>query len=162
MRGVVFAAHNKIGVRGRKLMGSGNHRDSGQSGFTLLELVIVVAIVGILAAIAYPSYEAQMRKSRRAAAQSYLMDLAQRQKQYLLDARAYADTEAKLSATTPGDVSPYYTIAITADAMDATCAVDAAAPAPKFTITAAAQGAQVPDGDLKIDNRGTRCPLTKW
>jgi type IV pilus assembly protein PilE len=138
-------------------MGSGNHRDLGRSGFTLLELVIVVAIVGILAAIAYPSYQAQMRKSHRASAQSYLMDLAQRQKQYLLDARSYAPDTATLSAPMPGDVSPFYTIAI-----DNTKAIDPAAPAPAFTITATAIGSQVPDGDLAIDNQGTKQPSTKW
>lgn len=133
------------------------------SGFTLLELVIVVVIVGILAAIAYPSYQEHLKKSRRAAAQSYLMDLAQREQQYLLDARTYAANEVALSAVAPADVSQFYTIAIdNANAMDNTCAIDAAAPVPKFMITATAIGAQVSDGDLKIDNRGTKCPSTKW
>ena len=133
------------------------------SGFTLLELVIVVVIVGILAAIAYPSYQEHLKKSRRAAAQSYLMDLAQREQQYLLDARTYAANEVALSAVAPADVSQFYTIAIdNANAMDNTCAIDAAAPVPKFMITATPIGAQVSDGDLKIDNRGTKCPSTKW
>ena len=84
-------------------------------GFTLIELLIVLAVVAILALIALPSYQAQIRKGHRAAAQSYMMDLAQRQAQYLLDARAYASTEAALGyTTTPPDVAPYYTIGIAA------------------------------------------------
>jgi type IV pilus assembly protein PilE len=142
----------------------GDSRKS-RSGFTLLELVIVVAIVAVLAAIAIPSYQEHLRKGRRAAAQSYLMDLAQRQQQYLLDARAYAPDPTALSAPTPNDVVPYYTIAIdNGNALNnpTSCGIDAAAPAPKFMITATAIGAQVADGDLKLDNRGTKCPSTKW
>ena len=48
-------------------------------GFTLIELMIVVAVVGILAAIAYPSYLDSVRKSRRADAQAALTELAQKQ-----------------------------------------------------------------------------------
>jgi type IV pilus assembly protein PilE len=138
-------------------MRAGDSRKS-LSGFTLLELVIVVVIVGVLAMIAYPSYQDQLRKSRRASAQSYLMDLAQRQQRYLLDARVYAGAEATLNpAGTPGDVSPFYTIAI-----DNTKALDPAAPAPAFTITATAVGSQVVDGNLAIDNQGAKQPSTKW
>jgi len=124
------------------------------SGFTLLELLIVIAVVAILAAIALPSYQSQIRKGHRAAAQSYLMDLAQRQGQYLLATRSYASTEAALGyATTPADVGPYYTI----DPFT----VPAVSP-PAFTITARAIGAQLADGDLTIDNQGTKTPADKW
>ncbi len=47
------------------------------AGFTLIEVMIVVAIIGILAAIAYPSYQDHVRKSRRADAQTALLELAQ-------------------------------------------------------------------------------------
>ena len=123
-------------------------------GFTLIELVIVMAVIAILAAIALPSYQAQIRKGHRAAAQSYMMDLAQRQAQYLRDARAYASSEPALGyAATPADVASHYAI----DPF----AVPAVSP-PAFTITARAIGAQVADGDLAIDNQGTKTPADKW
>ncbi|PCH60708.1 MAG: hypothetical protein COC05_03630 [Gammaproteobacteria bacterium] len=54
-------------------------------GFTLIEVLIVVAIVGILAAIAYPSYVEQINKSRRADAQTALIELAARLQEYYID-----------------------------------------------------------------------------
>jgi type IV pilus assembly protein PilE len=122
-------------------------------GFTLIEVLTVVAIVAILAAIAYPSYQAQIRKGNRAATQSYMMDLAQREAQYLLDARAYASTAAALGyAATPADVARYYTIGIAAPVVSP----------PAFTITATATGAQAADGGLTLDNQGTKTPSGKW
>lgn len=53
--------------------------DQSQQGFSLIELMMVIAIVGILASIAYPLYTNSVVKSNRAAAQSYLMELAQAQ-----------------------------------------------------------------------------------
>ena len=52
-----------------------------QLGFSLIDVLITVVIVGILAAVVYPSYQAIMRKNNRAAAESYLADVAQRQPQ---------------------------------------------------------------------------------
>ncbi len=65
-------------------------------GFTLIELMITVAILGILAALAYPSYTAQVQKSRRADAQVALQEIAQRQEAYFLRNRSYAKDVTQL------------------------------------------------------------------
>lgn len=61
-----------------------------QTGFSLIELMIVVAIVGIIGAVAYPSYVEQIRQSKRTDAQIALQQLAQRQESYFVRNYAYA------------------------------------------------------------------------
>jgi len=128
-------------------------------GFTLIEVMIVVAVIGILAAIAFPSYQSQIRKSNRAAAQAVLMDAANKQQFYLSSQREYADTLAKLSVTPSNDVSRWYDVTVSA--------VDNAATPPTFTLSATPKAgtAQVPDGILTLNSAGTKMragDATKW
>lgn len=118
-------------------------------GFTLLELMIAVAVVGILAAIAYPSYMEHIRKSRRAEAQGVLMDIAMRQQQSLLDARRYATTVAGLNIAVPDQVSAHYTIEVSAPTSTGI---------PTFSATATPTGDQTKDkcGTLGLDQTGTK------
>jgi len=126
-------------------------------GFTLIELMVTTAIVAILMAIAVPSYALFMKQSRRGSAESALMDIAQREQQYLIDARAYAPDIVTLFGNPnaiPVDVSSYYTIQINAPG---------GAP-PTFTVTATpiAGTPQAGDPVLTIDNTGAKTPANFW
>ena len=79
-----------------------------QIGFTLIELMIVVAIVAILASIAIPSYRSYIIKSNRSAAESFILSVANKQEQFLFDARMYAGVAAN-----PGDATGLATLNIT-------------------------------------------------
>ncbi len=125
-----------------------------QKAYTLIELMITVVIVAILAAVAYPAYVKYTVKSNRAAAESHLMDIAQRQQQYLLDARSYASNLTALNLVTPSNVSRFYSIS---------CCVTSSSP-PFFTASAIPNPStvQANDGTLSIDATGTKSPADKW
>lgn len=100
------------------------------SGFTLIELMIVVAMVAILAAIALPSFADQMRKSRRSEAVSAMQDAQLRLERYRVDHANYAGSGTTFPA------SNHYQFAITADV----------ATPNNYSITATPQGDQAKDG----------------
>jgi len=130
-------------------------------GFTLVELMVTVAIVAILFSIAVPSYALFMKKSRRGDTESTLMDIAQREQQYLIDARAYAPDIATLNTTIPADVSAYYTIQICRTT--APCVAPGGTP-PTFAIIATpiAGTAQAGDYTLTLDSTGAKTPTSVW
>jgi len=82
-------------------------------GFTLLELMIVVAIVAILAAIAYPSYQDSVRKARRGDAQAGLVELANFLERRFTESNEYDGSNAATTLTASGVISNYYTLSIT-------------------------------------------------
>jgi type IV pilus assembly protein PilE len=119
-------------------------------GFSLIELMITVVIVTILASIAIPNYQDHVRRGRRGAAQSFMMEVANREAQYLLDARNFAVGAAALTTlgiTVPAEVASHYTVTI-----------GPAAPTlpPSFTITATPTGAQAIDGAMTLNNQGAK------
>lgn len=121
-------------------------------GFTLIELMITVAIVAILAAVAYPSYQDYIRRGNRSAAQTFMMTIAQRQEQYLLTNRSYAAAISDLNLTAPTETNGRYTFAMSTTGT----------PPTGYLITATAIGAQTVDGPLTLSSAGAKTPVDKW
>lgn len=85
------------------------------NGFTLIELMIVVVVIGILASISIPMYQQYIVRGNRSAAQSQMLDIANREQQFLLADRAYANKAALVSSgyALPTEVSARYSYDVT-------------------------------------------------
>ncbi|WP_333876969.1 type IV pilin protein [Methylobacter sp.] len=127
-----------------------------QKAFTLIELMITVAIVGILAGIAYPSYKDSVMKSRRADVKGVVLGLANAMERLFTETNSYlgaagttatpADTGTPRIYSIPAATSAYYTVTISA------------ATASSYTLSAAPAGTQSTDecGTLTLTHTGVK------
>jgi type IV pilus assembly protein PilE len=95
-------------------------------GFSLIELLITISIVGILASIAYPSYETYVKRAARAEAMATLLDAANKQEQYFVDNRKYTTDLSALGVGTSTE-NGYFTLAATVTGNTFTITATAAA-----------------------------------
>ncbi|MEH6637502.1 MAG: type IV pilin protein [Halioglobus sp.] len=123
-------------------------RRHSDSGFTLIELMIVIVIVAVLVGVALPAYQDQIIRGKRGAAKSVMLDIANREVQYLLANRSFADL-SDFGYAPPDDVGEFYMFSVS------TTPPSTPSP-PFFTITATPQGAQAKDGWLKLDSENVK------
>lgn len=119
-------------------------RQGNAKGFTLIEILVVVAVLGLLAAIALPAYSNYTMRSNRAEARATLVEAAQIAERFFVRNNTYVGAGADLPASSPHGL---YTIAFNAPA------------ATQFTITATAARSQVRDTGcavLTINHLGAR------
>lgn len=111
-----------------------------QKAFTLIELMVTVAIVGILAAIAYPSYQNSVIKSRRADAEGILLGLANALE------RKFTESNSYTGYTLPTSATAYYTISLSQQTTSA------------YTLSAAPKASQTSDscGTLTLTHTGVK------
>ena len=136
-------------------------RIAGDRGFTLVELMVVVAIVAILGTIAVSSYTSSVRKSRRTEARTALLDLASREERFMSTNSTYSDIPADLGYATAFPItigSGYYQL----NKPTVTAAVSAPTPAPAtFTLTVQpvagkGQDKDAPCQSFTVDSTGTQ------
>lgn len=123
------------------------------NGFTLIELMIVVAIIGILAAIAYPSYQSYVERTNRADMMSELHNIASEIESRKLAQGSYSTISAAVMSDFdnkdyPSQGTALYTVTVTPDPLTS-----------EWTITAETidDERMDGDGDLSLDYRGYKC-----
>lgn len=127
-----------------------------QSGFNLIELLIVVAIIGILGSIGYSSYQGYMVDARRGEATSRLQQLAQAQEKYYLDNNSYTKKLSDLGISESSTSDGNYTISMS---------TQSGGEAYTLTATADSSGKQKSDSDcspITINSKNQRLPVDCW
>lgn len=132
-----------------------------QTGFSMMELMVTVIIVGILAAIAIPSYISYVTKSNRAVAKSKLLEVASRQEAHFADHKKYTDdlTDLGYVGQTVGVDRNYNVVA--SGSADSIYTITSVSEAPNmtFVLIAVPQGSQAADeicSQIQVDSEGDR------
>ncbi|MGV8844284.1 MAG: type IV pilin protein [Pseudomonas sp.] len=127
-----------------------------ESGFSLLEVMIVVAIIGILSAIAYPSYTQYVLRGNRSEGMAMLMDAAARQERYYAQNNSYVTAQADIGDLGLRHISG---TTVTSETGKYTLGVDSVADDGGYTLTGTPIGPQTRDTqclNLTINAIGTR------
>ncbi|WP_308912289.1 type IV pilin protein [Acinetobacter schindleri] len=122
-----------------------------KQGFTLIELMIVVAIIAILAAIAYPSYQEYVQRTKRVEAQVELMEIANKLASYkLANGSFYGASLTKVygSSSISKSGSATYSLELSSTEID---------PTHNWVLTAKPIGSQAKTGAMTIDSTGRQC-----
>ncbi|NBB12033.1 type IV pilin protein [Pseudomonas sp. SLFW] len=132
---------------------------SKQRGFTLIELMITVAIVGILAAIAYPSYTKYVQRGYRSEGLAMLNDAVARTERFYAQNNTYAGATLKTIGLVADDKT---TVLNSTNAKYQLTFVTASSSSTTYTLQIAPQGTQTNDtcGTMTIDQAGTKTPTT--
>lgn len=138
-----------------------------EPGFTMIELMIVMAVIAILAAIAYPMFTSQIQQGRRADAQQELVDLALQEEKYRANHVSYGTCADLFGGASCPDVSGGSNWGYTVTVLDP--GPDGGPNATNYTLQATATGDQASDKEgstsctpLTLDESDNKCPAVCW
>lgn len=130
--------------------------------------MVVIAIIGILTAIAMPAYNQYLIRANKAAAKATLMEIFSRQEQYMMNSGSYGSL-AQLNYTVPTEVSTYFDVTLTTGTNSGST-VAALQGMPTFTISASGKAGTLQEGQpaagastaFSINQFGLKLPVAEW
>lgn len=138
------------------------------SGFTLVELLVTVTILGVLLGIAIPSYKSYMIRANKSAVKAVMLEISSRQEQYLMTNGSYG-TLAQLNYSVPTEVNAVFDLNLTTGTNTGS-SIAALQGLPTFVITASGKSGTIQEGfpaagattQLSINQFGLKLPTSEW